>query len=191
MIAWLFLFFLGLSGAADVGPSAPTSRGKGTSRPGESLISVSAEQATSPSEVIIRVTLLNASADRLVWINSRPRVGTGLLRIRDTEIELSIMDAHRRMVTDLCEALHALPDRSGFVALKPKQQVVVSFDLDPRCYSLIPGEKLLVQLTYGATKDWPSPASGVHMPLEPVGLNEWKKVVVPDGWKDTATPRAP
>jgi hypothetical protein len=155
---------------------------------GDGLLSVDAEQVPSASRVIVRVTIVNRTSDRMVWINSRPRVGTASFGARDSEIEMSIIDSHRRKVTELCEALPGVPDRTRFIVLRPKEKTVITYDLDPRCYSLVPGEKLLVQLTYRATKDWPKPEPGIDLPTEAVGLNAWKKVVVPNGWQDTATP---
>lgn len=188
MIAARLALVAAMSGAWDGGSASQTSTPADAPRPSAGLVSVNAEQVPSSSKVMLRVTILNPSADRSVWINARPRVSTRSFHVRDSEVELTIMDVHRRMVTDLCESLPATPDRGRFVTLKPKQTIVVDVDLDTRCFSLAPREKLLLQLTYGATKDWPKPDSAVQVPLEPVGLKDWKKIVVPDGWKDTATP---
>ena len=130
------------------------------------------------------------SSKRAVWVNSKPSVGHAVDRHRQAEIEMRLLDAHLREVLDSCSDMRAAPKQSDFKALQPKQNLEIVFDFDPHCYSLVPGEKLRMYVSYMSLDSWPDPEPGASVLEKPVGAG-WQKIVVPAGWKDTATPPDP
>jgi len=193
-----FLLVLSLRLAGGIGPrsvvadaNADERAPSGVPKAGEAKdeLSLAFEQVSSPSDVILKLTLTNESSDHSLWINARPRFGIRVFRGRDTEVELSMMDRHHRAVLDLCEHFRQSAKRSSFVVLKPKQRIEVLHTLDPRCYSLEPGEVLLTYVTFKHLESPPDPESGSTVFDGEAGAKNWQNVVVPKGWKDTATPK--
>ena len=80
--------------------------------------------------------------------------------------------------------------RSDFGVLGPGQQLQFSYRFDPKCWSLAPGEPLLAIASFAhlPTMSPPAPSDTTSL-LDKVSPAEWKKIVVPPGWKDLFPPR--
>jgi hypothetical protein len=60
----------------------------------------------------------------------------------------------------------------------------MTYELDPDCYSLAPGETLLMQASYFPLQSWPTAPLGSKVPTGSISAREWQKIGVPAGWKD-------
>lgn len=152
----------------------------GADPPRTTSLALRASQIVSQTQVLtIRMTLTNTSAAKAFWINKRWAVSHATGRPRATEIEITVVDAHQRLVPYLCSDLPETPRRSDYIVLKPGESVQNDLRFDPSCYDLIPGEKLRFSATFEAISRPITAEAGAEVPSERISLGDWIYVSVP------------
>jgi hypothetical protein len=151
-------------------------------------LSLKLEQVQSSTDVIVKMTLANATSDRSFWIDSRPSFGDAdlcsRLCCRADEVEIKITDFHHRLLRGTCSDLRAGNKPTDFKVLRAGESAEFIHRLAPGCYKLVPGETLWVGATYMSRDNWPGAEEGAYLPKTPVWSGR-QKIIVPQGWKDT------
>jgi hypothetical protein len=173
---------------SDPPSDCPPSADSTDTEPRADGLSLRLEQVGSSSEVIVKMTLANTTADRSFWINSRPSIGDfdlcPRLGSRAYEAEVKATDVHHRLLRGGCSDMRAGSKPTDFKVLRAGERLEFVHRFDPHCYSLVPGETLWMDATYMSRYNWPGAEEGTYLPKKPVWSGR-QKVVVPQGWKDT------
>jgi hypothetical protein len=147
--------------------------------PDLSKIHVELQQAPSPREVVVWVTLRNDGPNP-TKITMNPRFDSRRFDDdRDAEVLVQVEDARGRLLIDRCIRFMGKPFDAKIRELPPRGSARFSYQLADGCYDLVPGETLSFGATY-ANLFAPKLRHTASQKLPVARAQGWIKVLVPD-----------